>query len=128
MTETDESRAIALTYIDACARHDLDAVAPLLAADLAFNGPGRSLTGAAPYLAILRRLGAVWLRSEVKKVFSDGPEVCVIYDLVTTTPAGAVPIVEWLRIEGGTIRSVTLFFDRVAFQPATDELNRLPAG
>jgi len=69
----------------------------------------------------------VWGRSDVKKVFVDGNEVCVIYDFVTNTPAGAVPIVEWLRVEDGQIASVTLFFDRVAFKPAADELAHLAA-
>jgi hypothetical protein len=68
------------------------------------------------------------VRSDVKKVFTDGPEVCVIYDFVTNTPAGAVPIVEWLRIEGGRITSVTLVFDRIAFKPASDEIARRAAG
>jgi ketosteroid isomerase-like protein len=121
-------RLIALAYIDACGRRDLDAVEPLLAPDLTFAGPGNALTGAGPYLAVLRRLGAIWTRSDVKKVFTDGPEVCVIYDLVTDTAAGAVPIVEWLRVEGGRIASVRLFFDRVAFGPAGVEIARRAAG
>lgn len=121
---THDPKTVALAYIDACGRKDLDAVAQLLAPDLRFIGPNNDLTGAAPYLAVLRRIGPVWVRSEVKKVFTDGPEVCVIYDFVTDTPAGAVPIVEWLRVEGGRIASVTLFFDRVAFQPASEEIVR----
>jgi ketosteroid isomerase-like protein len=121
---THDPKTVALAYIDACGRKDLDAVAPLLAPDLRFTGPNNSLTGAAPYLAVLRRLGPVWVRSEVKKVFTDGPEVCVIYDFVTNTPAGAVPIVEWLRVEDGRIASVALFFDRVTFQPASEEIVR----
>jgi hypothetical protein len=36
----------------------------------------------------------------------------VIYDLVTDTEIGAVPTVEWLRIEDGRIRSIHLFYDR----------------
>jgi len=48
------------------------------------------MTGAAAYFAVLRRLGPVWASSEVKKVFADGPEVCVVYDFVTNTPAGKV--------------------------------------
>ena len=63
----------------------------------------------------------------MKKVFADGPEVCVIYDFVSGTPAGAVPIVEWLEIAGGKVASVRLLFDRVAFQPARDELARRAA-
>jgi ketosteroid isomerase-like protein len=120
----NEPREIALTYISACASKDLDTVASILAPDIQFVGPGSSLTGAEPYLAVIRRLGPVWERSDVKRVFADGPEVCVIYDFVTNTSAGAVPIVEWLRIEGGKIASVTLYFDRVTFKPASEELAR----
>jgi hypothetical protein len=68
------------------------------------------------------------VRSDVKKVFTDGPDICVIYDFVTDTPAGAVPIVEWLRVEGGRISSVTLVFDRIAFKPASDEIARRSVG
>jgi len=125
---TKDPKNIALAYIEACGGKDLDAVAALLAPDLRFVGPGNAVTGAAPYLAVLRRLGAVWVRSDVKKVFADGGDVCVIYDFVTDTPAGAVPIVEWLRIEDGRILSVTLFFDRATFKPASDELGRRAAG
>ena len=87
-------------------------------------GPGNALTGAPAYLAVLRRLGPIWERSDVKHAFADGNDVCVIYDFVTNTPAGAVPIVEWLRIEGGKVAAVTLIFDRVSFKPASDELAR----
>lgn len=125
---TTHPERIALAYIEACGRNDFDAVAPLLAPDLTFTSPGNALVGAAPYLAVLRRIGAVWVRSDVKKVFTDGPDVCVIYDFVTDTPAGAVPLVEWLRIENGRIASITLFFDRVTFQPASDEIARRAAG
>jgi ketosteroid isomerase-like protein len=121
---THDPKRIALAYIDACGRKDLDAVAPLLAPDLVFTGVANTVTGATPYLAVLRRLGPIWVRSDVKKVFVDGDEVCVIYDFVTDSAAGSVPIVEWLRIEGGRIASVKLFFDRVSFKPASDELAR----
>lgn len=125
---TNDPKSIALAYIDACGRKDLEAVAPLLAPDMNFISPGNTLTGAAPYLAVLRRLGPVWVRSDVKKVFTDGAEVRVFYDFVTDTLAGSIPIVEWLRIEGGRIASVNLIFDRATFKPAGDELARRGAG
>jgi hypothetical protein len=120
----DDPRSIALAYIEACGRKDWAEVARLLAPAVQFTGPARSVTGAEPYLAVLRRIGSVWVRSDVKKVFSDGPEVCVIYDFVSDTPAGAVPAVEWLRVQEGRIASVTLFFDRVTFAPASEEVVR----
>jgi hypothetical protein len=121
------NKDIALAYIDACARKKWDAVAPLLADDIKFVGTSNTVTGSTPYLAVLKRLGPVWERSDVRKVFEDGADVCVIYDFVTSTPAGSVPIVEWLRIENGHIRQINLFFDRVAFKPAADELARRSA-
>jgi hypothetical protein len=121
---TTDPRSIALAYVDACGRRDLDTVARLLAPELEFVGVSRTVRGAEPFLDVLRSLGPVWVRSDVKKVFIDGDEACVLYDLVTDTPAGAVPCVEWLRIEGGRIRWAKLLFDRVGFQPAKDELER----
>ncbi|MCB9587891.1 MAG: nuclear transport factor 2 family protein [Polyangiaceae bacterium] len=115
-------KQVALAYIDACSRKDFGAVAALLAADLEFVGPGNRVTGAKPYLAILERLGSVWERSDVKHTFSDGDNVCVIYDFVTNTEAGAVPIVEWLTVNEQRIQCVKLFFDRVSFQPASAKL------
>jgi len=118
-------KEVALAYIEGCSRKDLDAVATLLAPEVRFVGPGNELTGAPAYLAVLRRLGPVWERSDLKHIFADGSDVCVIYDFVTKTPAGAVPIVEWLRIEGSKVAAVTLIFDRVTFKPASDELARI---
>ncbi len=125
---TNDPKSIALAYIDACGRKDYEAVAPLLAPELHFVGPSRNARGAAAYLAVLRTLGPVWLRSDVKKAFADGPDVCVIYDFVTNTEAGAVPIVEWLHVEAGRIASVHLYFDRQQFKPASDEIQRRAAG
>ena len=120
-------KEVALAYIEACGRKDLDAVATLLAPGVRFVGPGNELTGAPAYLAVLRRLGPVWERSDVKHIFADGSDVCVIYDFVTNTQAGAVPIVEWLRIEAAKVAAVTLIFDRLTFKPASDELARMAA-
>jgi predicted ester cyclase len=119
---TTEAKSVALAYIDACGRKDWDAVTETLDEHVQFLGPGNAVTGAGAYLAVLRRIAPVWVRSDVKKVLSDGPEVCVLYDFVTDTPAGTVPIVEWLNVEQGKIKSVNLLFDRVAFKPASDEL------
>ncbi len=119
-----DPKTIALSYIDACGRKDLAEVAGLLAPDVHFAGPGNELRGAPAYLEVLRRLGPIWERSDVKQVFVDGAAVCVIYDFVTTT-AGPVPIVESLQIAGGLVQSIRLFFDRIAFKPASDELARI---
>lgn len=118
------SRDIAVAYVEACSTRALSTVEGLLAPDVVFTSPGNDVRGASAYLAVLRRIGPVWARSELKQVFTDGDDVCVIYDFVTT--AGAkLPMAEALRVEGGRITRITLFFDRLAFKPAADELARL---
>jgi hypothetical protein len=124
MATTHDPRTVAMAYIEGCARKDFDTVARLLAPDVKFEGPGNTVTGADSYLAVLQRIGLVWLRSDVKKVFTDGSDVCVVYDFVTDSAAGAVPTVEWLCVEDGRLKTVKLFFDRVSFKPASDELAR----
>jgi ketosteroid isomerase-like protein len=124
---TNDPKAVALAYIEGCSRKDFDRVAELLAPDIRFEGPGNTVTGAPPYLAVLRRIATIWVRSDVRKVFVDGSDVCVIYDFVTDSPAGAVPTVEWLHVDGGRVASVHLFFDRVSFKPASEEAARRAA-
>jgi hypothetical protein len=37
---------------------------------------------------------------------------------VTDTPAGALPTIEWLRFDGGRIRSIDLYYDQLPWQTA----------
>jgi hypothetical protein len=73
-------------------------------------------SSAQDFIGALKRLGAIHVRSDVKRVFVDGDEVCVIYDFVTDTTAGALPTIEWLRFEGDRIRSIDLYYDRLPWQ------------
>jgi len=48
----------------------------------------------------------------------------VIYDFVTDTAVGAVPSVEWLRVEDGRIRSIQLVFHSQPWPAVVEELTR----
>jgi hypothetical protein len=124
MTRSPE--AVALAYLDAVGKKELDRVEALVDPEIRFVGPAMTITGAHDLLAALRRIGAIHVRNDVKRVFSDGNEVCVIYDFVTDT-VGAVPTVEWLRLEGGRIRSVNLYYDQVPWLKVREELARRAA-
>lgn len=122
-------RALTLTetarrYVDSIGRHDFDALADLLDPDLEFAGPFVTLHSAPEYIAAYRRLALVLEGTTLRKTFVDGNELCVIYDFVTDTPAGAITFIEWMTVEGGRIRSIRLNFDRVQFEPARAELFR----
>jgi hypothetical protein len=123
---TTSPEAIALAYLDAVGRKDHERCSALLAPDVRFVGPAVTITGVPDLMAAFRRISAIHVRNDVKRVFSDGNEVCVIYDFVTDT-AGALPTVEWLRIEDGRIRSVNLYYDQVPWLALREELSRRTA-
>lgn len=114
---------IALAYLDAVGKkrlHELDAI---VAPEVRFVGPAMTMTGRADLVAALQRISAVHVRNDVKRVFADGNEVCVIYDLVTDM-FGALPTIEWLKIESGRIQSINLYYDQVPWQRVREELAR----
>jgi hypothetical protein len=120
---TNNPQAVALAYLDAVSKKELDKVEAVLAPDIQFQGPAMKLTGARDVLAAFRRISAIHVRNDVRRVFTDGDEVCVIYDFVTDT-MGALPTIEWLRIEGGRIRSVNLYYDQVPWKTLREEMER----
>ncbi len=114
---------LALAYLDAVAKKDLPRVESLVTADVRFVGPANTIDGVRDLLAAFRRISAVHVRSDIQRVFSDGDEVCVIYDFVTDT-AGALPAIEWLRFENGKIRSINLYYDQVPWTKLREEIGR----
>jgi hypothetical protein len=126
---TAPDRALSLTelaarYLDSIARHDFDALADVLHPELEFVGPFVTLHSAKEYVAAYRRLALILADTVHRKTFVDGDDLCVIYEFVTDTPAGAITFVEWMTVAGDRIRSIKLTFDRVQFEPARAELFR----
>jgi hypothetical protein len=119
-------KTLALAYLDAVAKQEFGSVERLLAEDLQFRGPASTRTSAQDFISALKRLAAIHVRNDVKRVFVDGDEVCVIYDFVTDT-VGVVPTIEWLSFEGARIRSVKLYYDQVPWQTLRQELAKRAA-
>jgi ketosteroid isomerase-like protein len=119
---TTNPKTLALDYLDAVSKKELARLDGLLAPDLAFRGPASTRSTARDFVGALERIGVIHVRSDVKRVFVDGNDVCVIYDFVTDTPAGVVPTVEWLRVEDGRIRAIDLYYDRVPWKLVMDEI------
>jgi hypothetical protein len=88
-TMSTDRKALALAYLDAVAKQQYDKVEALLVPNLHFKGPAMTRTSAQEFVGALKRLAAIHLRNDIKRVFVDGDDVCVIYDFVTDTTAGA---------------------------------------
>src|SRR5207247_3964668 len=68
--------------------------------DLSFVGPFESFRKPEPYIEALQKLHHIIARVEPKKMFVDGDDVCMLYDMVTKTPAGTAFICECYRVRG----------------------------
>jgi ketosteroid isomerase-like protein len=122
MANDNDARTVAHAYLEAFSRKDFDAFRRLLADDATFTGPAAKLSGAEAISTAYQRLARMLVRNELRKTFVDEDEVCIIYDFVSDTSAGAVPTVEWLRVEHGKIRSIWLVTDHVRWPTALAEL------
>ncbi len=121
MTKSPEK--IALAYLNAVSTKQLDQLDAIVSPDVRFVGPARTMSGRDNLVQALRRISAIHVRNDVKRVFADGDEVCVIYDLVTDT-IGALATIEWLQINDGRIQSIHLYYDQLPWQRAQEELAR----
>ena len=88
-----------------------------LADEISFVGPFDSFSKPDDYLAALQKLHHIVERVEPKKMFVDGEDVCMLYDMVTNTPAGTAFISEWYKVKGGKIAAVRVVFDARPFAP-----------
>ncbi len=124
MAATGTSEGLAVAYIEAVGQKRFDTVRALLHPDIEFHTPGKTMRGVNEYGAALQSLAPILARNDVKRTVADGNDVCVLYDFVTDTSAGAVPSVEWITVEGGRIRTVRLLFEKAQWPTVVAELKR----
>ena len=117
-----DPRALAIQFIEAVGQKKLDTLASLLRPEFEFGGNAAPTHGAEAYVAAIRRLSPIIVRNEIRKVFVDGNEVCVLYDFVT--PVCPVASVERIVVEDGKLASTWLLFDRSRWPEVMQELQR----
>jgi len=121
---TENNRALVSGYITAVGQKQFNRLSEYLADDLEFSGPKSSLHSGPQYIKVLEKLGTILLHNDIKRIFVEGNEACVIYDFVTDTEVGIVPSVEWLKISQGKISSIHLIFDRYRWEEVIEVMNR----
>jgi SnoaL-like domain len=114
MAQTSASEVVE-NYRAALGRGDFTTARTLMQDNMTFQGPLDTFNTADQYLEAARRLASIIQRIDVKKVFVDGDDVCVLYDMVTNTPAGTAFIAEWYHVSGGKIADLRVVFDARPF-------------
>jgi len=84
--------------------------------NFSFSGPNATFDSADRYAKMADHVGGPLLtRVDRHKVFVDGPDVCLFYDLVTTATPALIPIAEWYHLEDGKIATIRMIFDTQPF-------------
>jgi len=117
-----ETHDLVTSYINAVGEHRLDSLPAMLEPDVEFTLGDNTVRGVEGFVAGFQRLMPIIVRNDIRKVFVDGEEACVIYDFVTDTPAGAVLSVEHIKFRNGRLASTLLVFERLHWAEALAEL------
>jgi ketosteroid isomerase-like protein len=109
-----ESAEVAEDFFEAWTSKDFGRARSLLHDDVSFEGPIDAFSDADSYIASLTQLSGIVTGADKQKVFVDGDDVCVIYDL-KTMPVPSSRTCEWYRVRDGKIASVSVVFDARPF-------------
>jgi len=105
-------REVVEQYFELWSRKDYEGSRAYLADDLNFKGPFDTFQRADDLIAALSRLGPIVKEIHMRKMFSEDRNVCVVYDMVTSTVSGTVTIAEILEVgSSGKITAIMAFFD-----------------
>jgi ketosteroid isomerase-like protein len=102
----------AATYFDAWRTGDFTRLRSVLADDVDFAGPLARVKGGDDCLRGLQGMAQIMtgLELEVRKVFTDGPDVLTWFDLATSV-AETVPVANWMHVEDAKITRIRVAFD-----------------
>lgn len=110
MAYDDGAAEVAATYFQAWQARDFARLRSVLADDVDFVGPLGRVRGGDECLRGLEGLSRIMTGIEIRKVFTDGPDVLTWYEMATSV-ADPVPVANWMHVSGGTITRIRVAFD-----------------
>ena len=106
-----QPKGVVMSYIAALDGQRYEEAMTYLDESVRIRGPaGETFGRPLDFVEMLRSYRG---RYDVKKVFVDGDDVCVLYDLATTGPT--VYMSSWYQVKDGKIVSIQTVFDPRAF-------------
>jgi len=108
-----EPREVVMSYIEALDNQRYEKAMAFLNEGVRIRGPaGETFGKPSDFVEMLRKYRG---RYHLKKVFDDGPDVCVLY--VLETAGSKVYMSSWYQVREGKIVSIQTVFDPGAFGP-----------
>ena len=112
-----QSSDIVHAFLHALGARDFKTAETLLAKEFTFQGPFDTFRDPKSYLGALQKIYPIVKAVKVQKLFEDGEEACLLYDMETNTPIGTAFICEWFKVQDGKIASIRAVFDARPFAP-----------
>ncbi len=113
MDSQNRARSVVTSYIKALDSHDYDTALGHVHENVRVRGPaGETFGKPKDFIEMLRKYHGKY---DIKKVFTEGDDVCLWYDLKTTGPT--VFMASWYQVSDGKIASIQTLFDPRAFGP-----------
>lgn len=104
--EVYHAKEVVLACVEAITKEDFQLVRTYIAPDMQFSGVLGARDGLEAYVQDMEKMR---LKYDVKKVFVDGNDVCLLYNIFL---AGAeVFCCGWYHVEEGKIKSLKVVFD-----------------
>lgn len=102
-----DAKEIVLSYIKALDGRDYASARKCLGDNVRIKGPaGEAFRTPDEFLGMMKQQQG---RYDIKKVFADGNDVCLLYDFITK--AATVFFCSWYQVKDGKINSIQTVFD-----------------
>ncbi len=124
MTTRERSAELAMGWIEAWIRMDIEWLRQRLAPDFVHTSPFGRLEGRESYLATVEPVARKSvMQLTVKDVIASGDQAAVWFE--NRTPKGTIPSCDWVRVENDMIKEIRSFYDsamvREVLSPAEQE-------
>jgi ketosteroid isomerase-like protein len=108
--ETAKSaKKIVIEYFETCDRKDFKSARTYVSDNVSYMSPIGSFDRAEPYFKYFEHVDLP--KMDIKKVFVDGNDVCVLHELNFGTPPAPMLVCTWCHVDGGKISSIKVVFD-----------------
>lgn len=125
---SENNMELIISYIQALGQLDYKLLHQYLHSDFKYEGV-ISFYSANDYVAMIKDhanspVAKVLLKNEIKAIFTDSNECCVIYDLLSRFPDKKVSFAEWIEIEDGKIVSTNVKFNSYQMKQLMQEMSK----
>jgi SnoaL-like domain len=111
------AKEIVIEYLETLTEHpDFESARSYLKDDMSYVSPLNSFNNADAYLKYSLSLHLPKL--DIKKIVTDGDDVCILHETTLTRPSATVPASLWFHVDGGKISSLSVLFDPRPFLQA----------